>query len=98
MDLLVKFAVAALLIAALWLLLIPRREFVVRIAAGKASISRGKLPPGFLQEVNEVCATSGVTDGAVWGVRRGQRISLGFSDSIPEPCRQRLRNLWNLPR
>jgi hypothetical protein len=79
-----------------WWILHPRPVFVVLIRNGTARVSRGKVPRAFLAEVSDECRRSGLSNGVVKGVRRGPRLSLAFSRSIPEECRQRLRNVWQL--
>src|SRR5947209_2996459 len=87
----------ALVVWALWTAGQPRPDFVVRITDGAPRVARGKVTPAFLQEIGEVCNRHGVRRGEVRGVTaEGRRIGLSFSGSMPEPCRQQLRNLWNL--
>ena len=93
----VELLLVALVIWGLWTALRPRPQFVVRIADGVPRVGKGKVPPGFLQDIGEVCARHRVSQGEVRGVAvEGRRIALKFSGSMPEPCRQQLRNLWNL--
>jgi hypothetical protein len=74
----------------------PRPRFVVRIANGVPRVARGKVTQAFLQEIGEVCDRHGVRRGELRGVDEGRRIALVFSGNMPEPCRQQLRNIWNL--
>jgi Protein of unknown function (DUF3634) len=97
MDMLFRLVVVALVLAAVWYALQPRCLFVVCIEEGTARLDRGKVAAHFVQEIGQVCREAGVQEGQVWGVPQGRRISLRFSRSIPSGCRQRLRNLWNLP-
>src|SRR5262245_2668419 len=96
MEQVLRFAFVALVIGLVWLAFRPRYVFVVRIQAGEARVSRGKITPAFVQHISEACARNGVARGWVGGVQRGRRIVLSFSRGIPEPCRQQLRNLWAL--
>src|SRR5262245_17237844 len=88
------FAVVALglLVYAVW----PRAEFVLRIREGKVRVGRGKPPPHFVHECEQLCETWNVQSGAVKGIRRGRRIRLDFSRAVPEEHHQRFRNLWGL--
>src|SRR5262245_23441004 len=95
MDVLVKIVVIALLMGALWWGFQPRFTVVVRIRDGVARVTRGKAPATFVREVEQVCGAT-VSRGWVGGARKGQRVVLAFSRSIPESCRQQLRNLWHL--
>jgi hypothetical protein len=96
MDLIIKLLVGVGIVVVAWMLLAPRRDFVIRIENGRARLVSGKAPPGLVQDVGEVCRDAGVNSGSVWGRRSGKRVGLGFSGDIPEGCRQRLRNLTNL--
>ena len=88
------FVVAA--IAVFWLAWRPRYEFVIRIDNGMARAVQGKVTGAFVHQVGQACAEFTVIDGWVAGVRRGKRLSLAFSRSIPPQCQQRLRNNWLL--
>ena len=82
----------ALIVFAVW----PRPEFVLRIREGKVRVAKGKPPPEFTHQCQVLCETWNVRHGAVKGLRRGRRISLGFARGIPEEHCQRFRNLWGL--
>jgi len=86
----------ALVAWAIWFASRPRSAFVIRIVRGVPSVARGTVTPAFLQEVGQTCGRHGVSHAVVRGLVRGQRIALGFSGGMPEPCRQQLRNLWGL--
>jgi hypothetical protein len=92
-----ELALAALVAWGLWTACRPRSSFVVRITNGVPRVTQGKVTPGFLQEIGEVCGRHEVIRGELRGVpAAGRRIALWFSRDVPEPCRQQLRNLWNL--
>jgi hypothetical protein len=95
-DLLPNLVIVALVLAGLWYAFQPRYAFFVRIEAGRARVTAGKVTPAFLQRVAEACARNGVARGWVGGVQRRRRVSLVFSRTIPESCRQQLRNEWCL--
>jgi hypothetical protein len=96
MALLAQLVVIGLLVGALWWACQPRYVFVVRIDHGQPCVTRGKVTPTFLREVGQACGDAEVRRGWVGGVRRGKQVALAFSRSIPQACRQRLRNQWQL--
>lgn len=98
LNLVVALAGAALIAAFVWQAIRPPREFVVRVRGGRAWSTRGRAPAEFVEAVGEACASAGVVEAKVEGVRQGERVSLLFSGGIPPALRQRIRNLWNLPR
>jgi Protein of unknown function (DUF3634) len=95
-DILFKLLVLALVVAALWWAFQPRYAFVIRIEGGVPRVARGKVTAAFLQNVGQACAELGVSRGWVGGVLRGRQVMLAFSRNIPQPCQQRLRNIWGL--
>jgi hypothetical protein len=95
-DLLVKLVIVALLVGALLWLLRTRYTFVVRIEDGSPRLAQGRVTPAFLAEVGEVCSRAAVTRGWVGGIPMRKQVRLVFSRSIPEACRQQLRNAWML--
>jgi hypothetical protein len=76
----------------------PPREFVVEVSKGRAKLRRGKAHAEFVEAVGEACAAAGVRSGRVEGIKRDGRVSLTFSGDLPGPLRQRIRNLYHLPR
>jgi hypothetical protein len=93
-----QLGLVLLVIWGLWTACRPRPLFVVRIEQGRPRVSRGKVTQAFLEEVRLACERHQVKGGTVTGVAQAQRIALGFSGGVPEPCRQQLRNIWNLSR
>src|SRR5262249_44263630 len=91
-----KLALVALVVWGIWTAYRPRASFVVRIRDGVPRVSRGQVSRPFIQESGEVCRRHDVRHGEVRGVADGRRIALSFSGDLPEPCRQQLRNIWNL--
>lgn len=81
--------------AAYWAVAKPWAAFVVRVRDGRPVARRGKVTESFLRVVEDVFREFGLRSGAVWGVRRGRRIALGFSPGVPAAARQRLRNWWS---
>ena len=98
MDQIFNIALVGLVVVAIYLALQPRYLFVVRIQDGVARLAKGKLTKMFLDEVALVCADARIMRGWIGGLQRGKRVVLAFSRTIPPSCRQRLRNLWVLPR
>src|SRR5438270_7188611 len=90
--------VAAAVVAVAWLAANAPYVFWVKIRNGVPTVGRGKVARPFLQDLADVLGEYPVERGWVGGVRRGLHVRLEFSRSIPEPCRQRLRNLWNAQR
>src|SRR5947209_7840772 len=90
--------VAAAVVAVAWLLANTNYVFWVKIRNGVPAVGRGKVARPVLQDLADVLGEYPIERGWVGGVRRGLRVKLEFSRSIPEPCRQRLRNLWNAQR
>jgi hypothetical protein len=91
-----ELALVALVVWGIWVACHPRATFVVQIRDGVPRVTRGQVTRAFVQEVGEVCQRHAVRSGEVRGVTDGPRIALTFSGDLPGPCRQQLRNLWNL--
>ena len=96
MELLAKLVLVVLAVGAVWWLVQPRYTFVVRIDGGVPRVTNGQVTAAFLQELGRACGEFAVCRGWVGGVRRGGRTALAFSRNLPQPCRQRVRNLWEL--
>jgi hypothetical protein len=94
MELLVKLVFVASLAWAFWLALQPRSLFVVRLADGVVTATKGVVTGAFLEQVQEVCGRHAVQRCTVRGVVRGGRISLQFSSGLPLAGQQQLRNWW----
>jgi hypothetical protein len=92
------FLVGLVLLVAwgLWAACHPQPVFVIRVEDGVARLVRGKVTQAFLQQIDETCDRHQVRHAVVRGVANGSRIALAFSGDIPAPCRQQLRNIWNL--
>ena len=74
--------------------------FVISIRAGRAEVFRGTVVAAFLRDCEEICSREGVVSGTIYGVRLACDgiVSLDFSGSIPDGCRQMLLNTWGLRR
>jgi hypothetical protein len=95
-ELLIRVALGGLVIAGLWYAASPRPVFSLRIENGCVRTTRGNPPKYFFHKVEDVCHASGIADGMVHGMRWGRKITLRFSGPIPDDCRQKLRNLWQI--
>jgi hypothetical protein len=95
-DIFTRLVLLAGAAALVWYALRPRYVFLVRIDGGVPRLTKGLATSAFLLEAGQVCDECGVTDGWFGGVRRGKGIRLAFSRRLPAPCRQRLRNLWQI--
>jgi hypothetical protein len=95
-DLAILLITAGLLALAMRAIYLARFAFIVRIANGELRLKKGKITQAFRHEIRELCAEHGVRNGWVRGAWQGRRITLVFSNSIPPPCQQRLRNTWAL--
>jgi hypothetical protein len=94
MELFAKLLLIGLVFGLAWLAFQPRYVFLLRIERGEPRVAKGKVTPAFLREVSDTYRRAGVTHGWVGGVRRGKRIALVFSRSLPSSCQQQLRNQW----
>ena len=74
----------------------PRALFVIRVADGVPRAARGRVTRGFLRDVAETCTHHGVRGGEIRGIAAGRRINLVFSGTIPDLCRQQIRNIWGM--
>jgi hypothetical protein len=91
----VLLVLAAMVGWGLWRICRPRPLFEIRLTNGIARRTRGNVSASFVNDVRETCRALGVTQGAIRGTARGNRIGLEFSGPISPVCRQRLRNLWS---
>lgn len=88
--------IVAVILGLIWLAIRPRYQFVIDVADSQARLSRGLATAAFVSEVEEVFRDQQVPKGSVRGLRVGKRTILHFSRHVPEPCRQRIRNLLQL--
>jgi Protein of unknown function (DUF3634) len=93
MYLLEPLIVLAILAAVAWFILTPQFVFRVRISGGALRLTRGKLTHGLLDQLAPICQEWDIKRGWIGGVRRGRRLTLLFSRSVPPGCRQQIRNL-----
>lgn len=94
LQMLMFTAITTAAVGALWFFAKPEAVFVVRIRAGNAEVTHGKVTAAFLAKVAEVCAEFKIQNAELRGVAHGQRISLRFTTNFPPVACQRLRNWW----
>lgn len=66
--------------------------FTIRIRAGRAEVSGGKVTGAFLEDCGRIAAKSDIRDGWIWGHSGGSGVRLEFSSGIGQAERQRFRN------
>ena len=92
-----KIIVVLGVLGLVWLALRPNFVFLIRIDNGAVKVAKGTVSPEFLVHVTTICRERDVMHGWIGGVgRRGRRVQLAFSHSIPHNCRQQLRNVWTM--
>lgn len=68
--------------------------FEISIKDGKAILAKGNVLMEFVQDCSDIANQNKLSEGAITGVKGKYGIELRFSDNIPEPVRQRFRNVW----
>jgi len=96
-----EYAVIAAVIVALGIFYAARvagksRIWVIRLKAGVPHLAKGKIAQTVVAELADVLQRHGVRRGAIYGLKRGGTVTLGFSRAIPAHCRQALRNVWSM--
>ena len=66
--------------------------FTIRIRAGRAEVSGGKVTGAFLEDCGRIAGKSDIQDGWIWGHSDGSGVRLEFSSGIGQADRQRFRN------
>jgi len=79
-----------------WQMTARTRAWVIRMRNGVPFLTKGKIAPTVVAELADVLQRHGVRRGAIYGVKRRGTVGLGFSRSIPNSCRQALRNVWSM--
>lgn len=69
--------------------------FIIRLENGKAQLTKGRVPRGFLSDITDAMPDMGIKTGVIKGVRQNTYIRISFSDDIPAEFHQRLRNIWH---
>jgi hypothetical protein len=96
MDVVYVAGVLGLIGLALWAATRQNEVFRVAVRGGRATVLRGKVPPGFLSDLREI--VRGIQDGTIHAVKRGGEPALVVSSSIDERTAQRLRNAFAVHR
>jgi hypothetical protein len=94
MGLLQTIILVGVLAVVAWFFFWPHFEFRIRISDGSLRLATGKVTRDFLEQLTAVCRHWDIKRGWIGGVRRGRRLTLSFSRSVPSGCRQQIRNLW----
>jgi hypothetical protein len=94
MGALQSIVILAILVAVAWFVLSPNFVFRIRISDGSLRLTRGTVRRDFVEQLSAICREWNIQRGWIGGVRRGQRLTLIFSRSVPPGCRQQIRNLW----
>lgn len=82
-----------------WLARLVRRPvFIVHLHDGHATAEKGNLSLAFLADCVDLAAKRGISRGRLFGVWKGDGVSLEFSPDIPEEHHQVFRNVWGLHR
>jgi hypothetical protein len=92
----VSVALVVALVVIAWLVTASSRVWVIRLRNGTPVLVKGTIAPMVVSELGEVLERHGVRRGALYGVKRRGTVGLGFSPSIPQRCRQALRNVWSM--
>lgn len=95
MDAIYVIAAAALLGLGLWAVARQAEVFVVRVENGRATTVRGRVPPGFMEDLRKI--TRGAPAGTIRALRQRGGARLDVS-GLDEHTRQRLRNAFALNR
>jgi hypothetical protein len=93
-DAIYAAGILGLIAVLLWAATRHNEIFRVAIRGGRATVVRGKVPPGFLGDLRDVARH--VKDGTVSAVKQGGEARLVVSSSIDERTAQRLRNAFAL--
>jgi hypothetical protein len=83
----------AIIAFALWVIR-RRPEMEIRIEKGRPRVTRGRVPPSFLEEVAAIVEREQIDSGWIGSTLSGNPPRLTFSKSIPEWVRQQIRNVW----
>jgi hypothetical protein len=89
-----EILVVAVAVGGTWFALSPKPVFKIRVARGSLRVTRGIVRADLQQQAGEILEQWKISRGWVAAVRRGRRLRLVFSHSVPSGCRQQLRNLW----
>jgi len=68
----------------------------VQFAADGLRVTRGQLPPSLHRDLSDAVHELGLAHGWIDVVQRDGRLQLRFHPDVPEPCHQRLRNVFGV--
>ncbi len=89
-----EILIVAIVVGGAWIALAPKPVFKIRVAKGSLRVTRGTVTANFQQQAAEILDQWKISRGWFGAVKRGRRLILVFSHSVPPGCRQQLRNLW----
>ena len=90
-----RYLVVIVVIAVLLWLLLPKPAFVIEIREGEIKVKKGKVPAGFVEDLEKITLSERLPDSKIRGVTRHGAVSLKFSRRVPQQHHQRLRNIWS---
>lgn len=82
--------------AAFLLRLVEPALCTVQLAPDGLQVTRGQLPPSLHRDLSDAVHELGLEHGRIDVVQREGRLQLRFHPSVPEPCHQRLRNVFGV--
>src|SRR5262245_10302021 len=91
-----SLGMVAALVVIFWVVTAGSRVWVIRLRNGTPVLVKGRIAPMVVSELGDVLQRHGVRRGSLYGVKRRGMVTLGFSPSIPQRCRQALRNVWSM--
>jgi hypothetical protein len=80
----------------LWLSWRARVLFELSVRDGRVLVVRGRVPTGYLHDVEAIVSRARVARGSVTAVRDERHARIVVSGDIDEACAQRLRNTFGL--
>jgi hypothetical protein len=92
MDAVYLAGVLGLIVLAIWAATRHNEVFRVTIRSGRATVTKGKVPPSFLGDLRDIVRH--VDDGVVRAVKQDGQAKLVVSGSIDDNTAQRLRNAF----
>ena len=98
MRYLIPIAFAGIVLFGVFKALMPRTIFTATMVERKLRIVKGKAPRGFVPECEELLLSHNICEAKIKCVDQQGRLSLKFSNNIPAPLQQRMRNVWSFTR
>lgn len=94
LNVLLLIAICLLAPAIFYLASLP--DCILEIHSGKLKVRRGRVSRATVRELQSLIDVNGVPRGKIKVVRRGGRVFLRFTKSIPVSMHQRIRNVMAL--